>query len=133
MNSRIKTTLAIMLALTMTSTMAMANDIPNGEKDRAHIELSTTNPPKPQIMVDDPVAEYNTATGALTITLDAVYYSDYVITIEGYYATQDYFPTSSVVVIPAYALSEITHIYIDSDDCGAYEGVLDMNAISSTY
>ncbi len=31
MNSRIKTTLAIMLALTMTSTMAMANDIPNGE------------------------------------------------------------------------------------------------------
>ena len=111
----------------------VASDDLNGDKNRNVIDITQTTPPKPQIMVDDPVAEYNTATGSLTITLDAVYYSDYVITIEGYYATQDYFPTSSVVVIPAYALSEITHIYIDSDDCGTYEGVLDMNAISNTY
>ncbi len=123
----------IMFICLMTSLMSLAIEEPDNGGTKQGIDLTQTHVPKPQIMVDDPVAEYNTATGALTITLDAVYYSDYVITIEGYYATQDYFPTSSVVVIPAYALSEITYIYIDSDDCGAYEGVLDMNAITTTY
>ncbi len=113
-------------------TTIYADDI-NGSGANQSVILSQNQPPTPGIMVDDPIAEYNTATGSLIITLDAVYYSDYVITIEGYYAAQDYFPTSSVVVIPAYALSEITHIYIDSDDCGAYEGVLEMNAITTTY
>ena len=133
MNSRIKTTLAIMLATTMTFTTAMANDDPDGEKDRALVNLSTTKPPRPSIMVDDPIAEYNTATGTLTITLDATYYSDYVITIEGDYVCMDYYVTSPVTVFPAYALSEVTYIYIDSDDCGAYEGVLDMNDLGNTY
>ena len=122
--------LLVLLASVLATVVA---DETTGGTANQNIHLESTRPPRPGHLIESPVAEYNTATGALTITLDAVYYSDYVITIEGYYATQDYFPTSSVVVIPAYALSEITHIYIDSDDCGAYEGVLDMNAISSTY
>ena len=63
------------------------------------IDLSQVKMPKPNILADDPVAEYNTATGTLTITLDAVYYSDYVITIEGSYASMDYYPSSSVVIL----------------------------------
>ena len=132
MNSRIKTTLAIMLAMTMTFTTAMANDEPDGNKDEALIHLSTTNIPAPNRMIDEPIAMYNTATGTLTITLDATYYSDYVITIEGDYVSMDYYVTSPVVVFPASSLSEVSYIYIDSDDCGTYEGVLDINSFGNT-
>ncbi|MBR6283029.1 MAG: hypothetical protein IKR25_01875, partial [Muribaculaceae bacterium] len=70
---------------------------------------------------------------SLCIQLDATAYSAYVITISSDYASLDYYPTSSLVIIPAAALSEITNIYIDSNDCGAYEGVLDMNAVGNMY
>ena len=132
MNSRIKTTLAIMLAMTMTFTPAMANDDPDGNKDRVFVDLSTTTFPPPNRMIDEPIAEYNTATGTLTITLDETYYSDYVITIEGDYVSMDYYVTSPVVVFPASSLSEVSYIYIDSDDCGTYEGVLDINSFGDT-
>ena len=112
---------------------SIANESPDGDKDRAHVDFSTINHPKPQIMVDEPVAEYNTVAGTLTITLDAVSYSEYTITLSSGYANVDYYPSSSVVVFPASALSEITYIYIDSEDCGTYEGVLDMNEIGNTY
>ena len=112
-------------------TTAFADDI-NGDKTKKSIHLTQTQPPKPSIMVDDPIAEYNTATGTLTITLDATYYSDYVITIEGDYVSMDYYVTSPVVVFPAYSLAEVSYIYIDSDDCGTYEGVLDINNLGNT-
>ncbi len=114
--------------------MMFAADNTNGDKNRKAIDLTQSKPPKPARMIDEPVAEYNTVTGTLTITLDAVSYSEYTIILSSGYANVDYYPTSSVVVFPASALSETTYIYIDSDDCGTYEGVLDMNAIgSNTY
>ena len=116
----------------MTIVMMSADEFKGGHI-KNQIGISQTKPPKPSIMIDDPVAEYNTVTGTLTITLDATYYSDYVITIEGDYVCMDYYVTSPVTVFPAYALSEVTYIYIDSDDCGAYEGVLDMNDLGNTY
>ena len=114
--------------------MPATADDTNGSGARKGINLSQTRPPKPQVMVDEPEAEYNTISGSLTITLDAVSYSEYTIILSSGYANVDYYPTSSVVVFPASALSETTYIYIDSDDCGTYEGVLDMNDIgSNTY
>ena len=111
-----------------------AIDDSNHDGIRKKINLSEVKCPKPARMIDEPVAEYNTVTGTLTITLDAVSYSEYTIILSSGYANVDYYPTSSVVMFPATALSEITYIYIDSDDCGTYEGVLDMNAIgSNTY
>ena len=134
MKQLIKGLLIASVTFIFTCLTSMANDTPDGEKDRTHIDLSTVNHPKPQIMIDEPVAEYNTVTGTLTITLDAVSYSEYTIILSSGYANVDYYPTSSVVMFPATALSEITYIYIDSDDCGTYEGVLDMNDIgSNTY
>ena len=129
MKAKIFSLLFLLLAL-----MPATADDTNGSGARKGINLSQTRPPKPQVMVDEPEAEYNTISGSLTITLDAVSYSEYTIILSSGYANVDYYPTSSVVVFPASALSETTYIYIDSDDCGTYEGVLDMNDIgSNTY
>ena len=123
--------LLLMFALTLIT--ASANENPNKDGVQKRINLGQVNPSKPHITVDDPIAMYNTVTGTLTITLDATYYSDYVITIEGDYASMDYYVTSPVVVFPASSLSEVSYIYIDSDDCGTYEGVLDINSFGNTY
>ena len=128
-----KSKLISLLIAFLTFSVLMADD-KNGHGIMNQIEISQTKPPKPARMIDEPVAEYNTVTGTLTITLDAVSYSEYTIILSSGYANVDYYPTSAVVVFPASALSETTYIYIDSDDCGTYEGVLDMNAIgSNTY
>ena len=121
------------LILLLSAMMAISADNVNGDKNAQSINLSQTQIPLPTRLVDDPVAEYNTVTGTLTITLDATYYSDYTITISSDYASMDYYVTSPVTVFPASALSEVTYIYIDSDDSGAYEGVLDLSDINNTY
>ena len=123
-----------LMILCLSFQQGRAQDCPTGKPDTQHIDMSTLQMPKPARMIDEPVAEYNTVAGTLTITLDAVSYSEYTIILSSGYANVDYYPTSAVVVFPASALSETTYIYIDSDDCGTYEGVLDMNAIgSNTY
>ena len=125
---------SLFFAVMLIALSVSAFDENNSEPSRKKIDITQTQSPKPQVMVDEPVAEYNTVTGTLTITLDAVSYSEYTIILSSGYANVDYYPTSSVVVFPASALSETTYIYIDSDDCGTYEGVLDMNDIgSNTY
>ena len=112
--------------------MSLAIEEPDNGGTKQGIDLTQIRLPNSHVMVDDPIAEYNTVTGTLTITLDATYYSDYVITIEGDYVSMDYYVTSPVVVFPASSLSEVSYIYIDSDDCGAYEGVLDINSFGDT-
>ena len=107
-------------SLTLVAISIAASDDLNSDSTRQVIDLTQISQPKPSVMVDAPIAMYNTATGTLTITLDATYYSDYVITIEGDYASMDYYVTSPVVVFPASSLSEVSYIYIDSDDCGTY-------------
>ena len=52
-------------------TTIYADDI-NGSGANQSVILSQNQPPTPGIMVDDPIAVYNTVTGMLTITLDAV-------------------------------------------------------------
>ncbi len=128
-----KKKLSILLIAVLVSMGTSATNETNSDSNRKKINIGTIKVPKPARMVDEPVAEYNTATGTLTITLDAVSYSEYTITLSSGYANVDYYPTSAVVVFPASALSEITYIYIDSEDCGTYEGVLDMNDIGNTY
>ncbi len=112
---------------------SLAYDSINGDTHRKKVDITQTQTPKPAHMVGEPGAEDNTATGALTITLDANCYSDYIITLSSGYANVDYYPTSATTVFPASSLAEITYIYIDSDECGTYEGVLDMNEIGNTY
>ena len=133
MNTTIKNRIAMALLIIAALLPAQANEFPDGQGDRAYVDLSTVRHPKPHRLIDEPEAWYNTTSGSLCIQLDATAYSAYVITISSDYASLDYYPTSSLVIIPAAALSEITNIYIDSNDCGAYEGVLDMNAIGNMY
>ena len=123
----------LLMFLCLFCQQGLAQDSPTGKPDTRHIDMGTLQVPKPHRIIDVPEAEYNTISGSLTITLDASCYSEYTITLSSGYANVDYYPSSSVVVFPASALSEITYIYIDSEDCGTYEGVLDMNAIGNTY
>ena len=120
--------LSLLCAL-MAVSAVVAHEVINGDED----EKGGIKVPVPNRLIDEPEAWYNTTSGSLCIQLDATAYSAYVITISSDYASLDYYPTSSLVIIPAAALSEITNIYIDSNDCGAYEGVLDMNAIGNMY
>ncbi len=133
MKSKSIIALELILFMTLMPCSLSAVVQPNGEDDQTSIAISTVRSPKQHHFVDIPEAEYNTVAGTLTITLDAVSYSEYTITLSSGYANVDYYPTSAVVVFPASALSEITYIYIDSEDCGTYEGVLDMNDIGNTY
>lgn len=129
----LKTVFAAMLLLAA-AVSVNATEIPNDDETRKDINLGQVKVPNPHMfLIDEPEAWYNTTSGSLCIQLDATAYSAYVITISSDYASLDYYPTSSLVIIPAAALSEITNIYIDSNDCGAYEGVLDMNAVGNMY
>ncbi len=65
---------------------SLAYDSINGDTHRKKVDITQTQTPKPARMVDEPVAEYNTATGTLTITLDASCYSEYTITLSSGYA-----------------------------------------------
>ena len=67
-HSIMKQLFILFLILSMGINMVASDDL-NGDKNRNVIDITQTTPPKPQIMVDDPVAEYNTATGTLTVTL----------------------------------------------------------------
>ena len=74
-----------LLIVLLSSLMMFAADNTNGDKNRKAIDLTQSKPPKPARMIDEPVAEYNTVTGTLTITLDAVSYSEYTITLSSGY------------------------------------------------
>ena len=112
---------------------ATANDLPDGNDDRALVDLSTVRHPNPHMMLDDePQAWYETTTGALVFYFDTTCYNQYTITLSSDYASLDYYVTTPVVTFPASMLAEVTEIYIDSDDCGAYEGVLVVSDYMST-
>ena len=63
---------------------------------------------------------------------DSLCYNQYSITLSTGYANLDYYVTTPVVTIPASMLAEVTEIYIDSNDCGAYEGVFVVSDYMST-
>lgn len=112
---------------------ATANERPEGNDDRALVDLSTIRHPKPHMMLaDEPEAWFDTATGALVFYFDSLCYNQYSITLSTGYANLDYYVTTPVVTIPASMLAEVTEIYIDSNDCGAYEGVFVVSDYMST-
>jgi hypothetical protein len=53
------------------------------------------------------------------------------VTLSSEYACQDYIVTSPVINIPVSYLGNIVEIYIESEDCGSYYGVLDKTAFIS--
>lgn len=107
----------------------------NGQSDRRDIGLNLDPSPRKPRMADvgDPQAYYTVSTATLSIELDPVYYSQYTIIIQSDYASLDYIVTSPVVNIPVGSLDSVVDIYIESDDCGSYYGVLDQSAYGSTF
>ena len=77
--------------------------------------------------VAEPEAYYTISTATLTIELDPVEYSEFTIILSTAYANVDYVATSATVNIPVGALDDVIEIYIESDDCGCYYGVLDQS------
>ena len=64
---------------------------------------------------------------------DTEEYSEFTIILSTAYACIDYVATSATVNIPVGALDDVIEIYIESDDCGCYYGVLDQSATPSDY
>ncbi|MBO4870788.1 MAG: hypothetical protein J5565_02250 [Muribaculaceae bacterium] len=85
------------------------------------------------IDVDEPEAYYTISTATLSIELDPVEYAEFTIILSTAYACIDYVATSATVNIPVGALDDVIEIYIESDDCGCYYGVLDQSAYTNTY
>ena len=110
-----------------------AQESTNGKPSRDLIILGGT--PKPTHLVDvaDPEAYYTISTATLDITFDATCYSEYTIHLVGEYVELDYYVTTPVVYIPVATFGDIVDIYIESDDCGCYYGVLDQSEYNSTY
>ena len=75
--------------------------------------------------ISDPVAMYNTVTEELSVTLDAVHYSDYTITLVSGLIEVDYYPFSPLVCLPTASMGDVVTIYIESDDCGSWYGEID--------
>ncbi len=108
-----------------------ANDI-NSEQDKKLIHIGQINVPRPHaIDVAEPVAMYTISTATVDFTFDANYYSEYTIHLVGEYVEMDYFVYTPVVYIPVATFGEIVDIYIESEDCGSYYGVLDKTAFTS--
>ena len=118
----------ISFAALMVSFPSKASDNTNGDNDRRNIEVSQGIQPRPHMMeVAEPEAYYTISTATLTIELDPVEYSEFTIILSTAYANIDYVVTSATVNIPVGALDDVIEIYIESDDCGCYYGVLDQS------
>ena len=116
----------IILFFILTAFSLTAFDDPTGNPDKRKIDLSQTTVPMPHINeVANPVAMYNTVTEELSVTLDAVHYSDYTITLVSGLIEVDYYPFSPVVCMPTASMGDVVTIYIESDDCGSWYGELD--------
>ncbi len=74
---------------------------------------------------------YCSDTDVLEITFDSYWYSHYTINLEGPYAVVDYFANSPTVYLPVANMGNVVDIYIESEDCGSYYGVLDKTAFTS--
>lgn len=108
-----------------------ASDDLNGTEKR-HVVLSGSNAPNPHMIeVAEPVAMYTISTATVDFTFDANYYSEYTIHLVGEYVEMDYFVYTPVVYIPVATFGEVVDIYIESEDCGSYYGVLDKTAFTS--
>ena len=108
-----------------------ASDDLNGTEKR-HVVLSGSNAPNPHMIeVAEPVAMYCSDTDVLEITFDSYWYSHYTINLEGPYAVVDYFANSPTVYLPVANMGNVVDIYIESEDCGSYYGVLDKTAFTS--
>ena len=108
-----------------------ASDNLNGTEKR-HVVLSGSNIPDTHIIdLVEPVAMYTISTSILDFTFDANYYSEYTIHLVGEYVEMDYYVYTPVVYIPVATFGEIVDIYIESEDCGSYYGVLDKTAFTS--
>ena len=103
-----------------------ANDSTLDEKDIKNVILSGSGHPKPHYAdVSSPIAMYNTLTEELSVTLDAVHYSDYTITLVSDLIEVDYYPFSPLVCLPTASMGDVVTIYIESDDCGSWYGEID--------
>lgn len=113
---------------------ANAIDGTNENTNQRKIVISQTSQPRPHIIdLIEPEAYYNINTANLTFYLDQSYYSEYTVTLSSDYASQDYIVTSPVINIPVSSLGDVVEIYIESDDCGCYEGVLVKSDYTNSY
>ena len=111
-----------------------ANGDLNSEQDKKLVHTGQIDAPNPHICdLAEPVAMYTISTATVDITFDATYYSEYTVHLVGEYTEQDIFVNSQVVYIPVATFGDIVDIYIESDDCGSYYGVLDQSAYTNTY
>ena len=111
-----------------------ASDNINGDEGRKKVSVDQTIPPHPRLIeVQEPEVFYNVNTVTLDISLDSSCYSEFTIILSTAYANVDYVATSATVNIPVGALDDVIEIYIESDDCGCYYGVLDQSAYTNTY
>ena len=126
--------LAMIMVFAIFGLAASAQESVNGDANRKAIQISGSQAPAPHMIdVDEPEAYYTISTATLTIELDPVEYSEFTIILSTAYANVDYVATSATVNIPVGALDDVIEIYIESDDCGCYYGVLDQSAYSNTY
>ena len=112
---------------------AFANDFFNGDIGRKKIDISETTQPDPHLIdIVEPMAMYSVSTEVIDITFDSNYYSQYTVYLSGPYAEMEYIVTTPTIYLPVAALDEVIEIYIMSDDCGCYYGVLDKIAGSGS-
>ena len=122
----------LLLAISLFALFCNATDDSNGS-GKKRIDLSDSSPTFPHMIdVAEPVAMYTISTATVDITFDATYYSEYTVHLVGEYTEQDIFVNSQVVYIPVATFGDIVDIYIESDDCGSYYGVLDQSAYTNT-
>ena len=120
--------LAMIMVFAIFGLAASAQESVNGDANRKAIQISGSQAPAPHMIdVDEPEAYYTISTATLTIELDPVEYSEFTIILSTAYANVDYVATSATVNIPVGALDDVIEIYIESDDCGCYYGVLDQS------
>ena len=110
----------------------VSQNIINSDQDHKAIVLSGNGQPKPHaIEVAEPVAMYAVSTQVIEITFDSSHYADYIVSVEGAYGAMQYAVTSPTMYIPTASLGNVVEIYIESEDCGSYYGVLDKTAFIS--
>ena len=122
--------LLLMFALTLIT--ASANENPNRDGMQKKINLGHTNSTNTHIMVDEPVGEYNTATGTLSISVDAAHYASYSVTLtspSGRDTTVN--ATSSTVTIPVTGSDDVFIVTVDGGDYGTYDGILSRSGAST--
>ena len=126
--------IAIIMMLAVFGLATSAEESTNGDINRKKVPVTGIQDPIPHMMeVAEPEAYYTISTATLSIELDPVEYAEFTIILSTAYANIDYVATSATVNIPVGALDDVNEIYIESDDCGCYYGVLDQSEYNSTY